>query len=441
MATLPSGDIITITSESAKLASNKDISIVIKIKDRSASYNSSYTSRIVDLGNYEINFDLQEDSNNLTDFLYNTANFKFTMFTEMTDGTSFGGMLNALLATDLLQIEVTYDTYNKDTFLCLKNDVEYNELKRTFSVKCYSSFKYANQITAYSDSSYTIDMNYSSASLNFTGITTRDLISAYLKTIGSSGSTEKVASDFTVRRTDIESLGANTVTSHIYTTADTSNSLIDGTGSELVVNGFSDARSRVLRLGLAETAQIGTLFGVNFYIRRDYNSTTDATLYSNIDANDLETFNISFFGSSIKDISVNFGAVSANGTVTIDTSGVQSLDLLVGTIVNTVTLSNYLASPESVEVTNPNGGYLESTAGLDLVNNAIDAYKNIFGAGGATKFSGTILGIEKCLPYQFLQLSTGISDFVTSSNNKVRPSKLTYNLKQDKVNFEAYSIN
>ena len=148
MATLPDGNVITVTA-SGTLSGNKSIQVVMKFRDRHTSTTQSLTGTLSDVGSLELDLDVQEDSDSITDFVYNCAEFSFSMFSTFGDGTSFGPFLNDLLLTDLIQVEVTYDTYSKDVFLALKTDVSYDEIKRIFSVKCFTPFKFTNQVTDY----------------------------------------------------------------------------------------------------------------------------------------------------------------------------------------------------------------------------------------------------------------------------------------------------
>lgn len=85
------------------------------------------------------------------------------------------------------------------------------------------------------------------------------------------------------------------------------------------------------------------------------------------------------------------------------------------------------------------------SAGVFYTGEALTIYKKILGAVDSTTFKGTILGITddngfKLKPYEWIKLNTNISAFVKPSNQKVRPSKLKYRFKENKIDFEGYSI-
>ena len=81
MAVLPTGNVITVTS-TATLSGNKSFQLVMKFVDRSSSPSSqSLTGTLADIGNLKIDFDTQEDAKELNDFVYNCAEFNFSIKT------------------------------------------------------------------------------------------------------------------------------------------------------------------------------------------------------------------------------------------------------------------------------------------------------------------------------------------------------------------------
>jgi hypothetical protein len=448
MATLPDGNVITITA-SGTLSGNKSIQVVMKLRDRHTSTTQSLTGTLSDVGNLKLDLDVQEDSDNINDFVYNCAEFSFSMFSTFGDGTSFGPFLNDLLLTDLIQVEVTYGGFNKDVFLALKTDVSYDELKRTFAVKCFTPFKFTNQVTEYATaSSKLISLSYNDGTVyNYTGITCRDLLDSYLKTIGASTSVNKIQSSFTKTATDVlDTSGGSSDVFHMFVQSKGVHSslptLILDTTNRFLADTFERARSIILKLGIVESAIIGSLFGENFYVRRDYNG-SDTDYKADITSSDLEDFKIKFNSPNIKSISIlanNIGSSeSSTAIATVDVSATKLMDVNIGLFANTQKLND--TTPQAATVTDPRGLYDESDAGLTLGDNAIAIYKKIFGVGTSTLFSFTVLGTEKIKPYQYIELDTAISDFVDSNNNKIRPSSIEYDLKSNKIKVEAYSIN
>ena len=452
MASLPTGNVVTVTS-TATLSGNKNVQVVMKFEDRDTLTTQSLTGRLADIGSIKMDLDVQEDTDAITDFVYNCGEFNFSMFSEFTNSSgskvSFGGFLNDLLVTDLIRVELTYDTNNKDVFLALKTDVSYDEIKRTFSVKCFTPFKFTNQITAYSvAASKLIALTYDDGDIyDYTGVICKDLIDSYLSTIGASTSVNKIQSSFTKTISDIAgTTGSSSDVFHIFVQDEGVNAplpaLILDTTNKFLADTFENARSAILRLGIVESAIIGSLFGENFYVRRDYNG-SDSDFKADITSSDLEDFKIKFNSPNIKSISIlanNIGSSTPSTAIaSVDASATKFMDVNLGLFANSQRLND--TGVQAATVTNPRGLYNESDAGLTLGDDALDIYKKIFGVGTSNLFSFTVLGTEKIKPYQYIELNTSISDFVDSNNNKVRPSSIEYDLKSNKIKVEAYSIN
>lgn len=462
MATeLPTVNVVTVTS-SATLSGNKDVEIVMKFRDRTSSPSTqSLTGTLSNIGNVRIEIDEQEDTDELTDFVYNVAEFSFSMFSTFGDGSSFGVFLNALTFNDLIQIELKYDDTgsgslpsNPDIFLAKKLDVSYNELKREFSIKGFSAMKFVNAITPYNPDNDEVTLNFGSDT--YKGVTAKDLIKNYINTLSAS-TTAKIQSSFTKVKSDADGLG-NGVTGvfHMFVTDINgtlilTDSTISGGLNQFAATTLEQARSAALKLGVIESAIIGSLFGENFYVRRDY--TGSASGYSStITGSDLEELKIKFFGANIQKITLSGNNIGTSDTTsllsTIDGTATKTLDLAIGAFANTQTLTGNDSFPINVDVSNPSGRYRESTSGnqlgasLNIGSDAMDIYKKVLAATNTVKFEFVVLGTEKLKPYYYATLDHTMSDFIVQNgNDKVRPSSLEYDLKNNKIRVEAYSIN
>ncbi len=462
MATnLPSGNVVTVTS-SATLSGNKNVEVVMKFEDRTASPSTqSLTGTLSNIGNVRIEIDEQEDTNELTDFVYNVAEFSFSMFSTFGGGSSFGAFLNALTFNDLIQIELKYATSsggslpsNPDIFLSKKLNVSYDEIKREFKIKGFSAMKFVNSITAYNPDSDEVTLNFGSDT--YRGVTAKDLIKNYINTLSSS-STAKIQSSFTKVKSDADGLSNNTTgVFHMFITdVNSTNILTDSTISgglnQFAATTLDQARSAALKLGVIESAIIGSFFGENFYVRRDY--TGSASGYSStLTGSDLEELKIKFFGANIQKITLSGNNIGSGDTTsllsTIDGTATKTLDLTVGAFANTQTLTGNDSFPVNVDVSNPSGRYRETTsgsqlgAGLNIGNAAMATYKKVLAATNTVKFEFVVLGTEKLKPYHYATLDHTMSDFIVENgNDKVRPSSLEYDLKNNKIRVEAYSIN
>lgn len=467
---LPETNPITVTS-TATLSGNKSFELSMIFTDKVASTTQSMTGTLMDIGNITIRVDEQEDTDTLTNFLYNTAQFTFTMQSDFVNSSgskvSFGTYLNKLTFDDLIQIEIKYAISGgslpstPDIFLAKKLDVTYDEIKRVFSVKAFNAMKFVNAITAYNPDSDEVTLVY--AGNTYKGLTAKDLIKNYINTLSAS-TTARIQSAFTKTKSDVDALttASDTGTFHMFL-SDVNNSNIEnqtsirGGTNQFNATTFGFARSAVLRMGVVESAVIGSLFGENFYVRRDYESTSDTDFFSELDGSDLESLKIKFFGANMKSISIsanNIGgsdAVAIGDDITIDATATKTLAITIGAFANTQTLTGNLDVPQNVDVSHPSGRYRESAsgnqagAGLLLGTKAYDIYKKVLGAANTVKFEFTVLGTEKLKPYEFAKLTASMSDFLVdgaigTGNNRVRPSSLEYDLKANKIKVKAYSI-
>ena len=485
MATeLPTTNPITVTS-SATLSGNKSFELSMIFRDRVGNTTQSMTGTLMDIGKITIKVDEQEDTNTLTNFLYNTAQFTFTMQSDFVNSSgskvSFGTYLNKLTFTDLIQIEIKYAISGgslpstPDIFLAKKLDITYDEIKRVFSVKAFNAMKFVQGITAYNPDNDEVILNFSG--VQYKGVTAKDLIKNYINTLSTS-TTSRIQSAFTKTKSDVDALtsASDTGVFHMFVTdANDTNILSDSSiaGGFNVFTGIqldqstpsSDtvrdgARLAVLRMGVVESAIIGSLFGENFYVRRDYQG-TDTNFFSELSGSDLESFKIKFFGANMKSISISANNIGGSDAVaiqdlTIDATATKTLAITIGAFANTQTITGRAPSvPKIVDVSNPSGRYRESTsgsgataqlgAGLQLGTKALDIYKKVLGAANTVKFEFTVLGTEKLKPYEYAKLNASMSDFLVdgaigTGNNRVRPSSLEYDLKANKIKVKAYSI-
>ena len=463
---LPETNPITVTS-TATLSGNKSFELSMIFRDRVGNTTQSMTGTLMDIGNITIKIDEQEDTDTLTNFLYNTAQFTFTMQSDFvnTSGSkvSFGTYLNKLTFDDLIQIEIKYAISGgslpstPDIFLAKKLDITYDEIKRVFSVKAFNAMKFAQGITAYNPDNDEVILNFSG--VQYKGVTAKDLIKNYINTLSTS-TTTRIQSAFTKTKSDVDALttASDTGTFHIFVTDALSTSILSDSSiagaGKYAATDLDGARSAVLRMGVVESAVIGSLFGENFYVRRDYESTSDNNFFSELGASDLESFKIKFFGANMNSISIsaaNIGSGTDPVSAIIDATATKTLAITIGAFVNTQTLTGNSSVPASVDVSNPSGAYRESAsggqagAGLQLGTKALTIYKKVLGAANTVKFEFTVLGTEKLKPYEFAKLNASMSDFLVdgaigTGNNRVRPSSLEYDLKANKIKVKAYSI-
>lgn len=429
---LPSGDTITITSNTSTLRGNKSFQVVMTIQDVTGGTDiaSSFNMTISDIGNYEFTPDVVEDSDDVTDFYINIPSFEFSFWSDLNNDKEFGGILDQMTFQDLAEIEVTYDS-NTDTFLCQKGDFEYDRLNREVTCKCYSPLKYGTLIattqvnnfdlTPYEAAVVYLPDGQGGSEFDYNFVTYYDTVLAYLDTFGSS--TAVITSSYSQRKADVE----NFENANGFVTNTNGRTDLEGSNTEYYLEDFEVARNRILEGSIGEAALVGNGFGEAFYVRRD--DTTDTV---SIDASELEELNIQFFSSPVKSITVGNGEVSSSETIIPDNP--QTVNV---TIPNFSILASFAAISTEIEITEGGGEIGFQT----VYDNALDIYKKVLGVSDSIKFSGTILGASKVKPHQGITLNTAISEFVTADNNQLRFSSLKYNIKEDKIEFEGYSIN
>ena len=465
---LPAGDIITLNSGNFTLSGNKTCSLSIVLQDKTGgtNFDSSYGITVLDVGDYEVNFDLQDDASDLTKFLYNVSTFSGKFVTKLSNTVDFGDILLQLEFSDIIKVSFTYNG-NTDLFLCQKNDFEYDFMSRSVSFKCFSPFKFVDAIQGYNTSSVKVDAHYGGGDgtiYDYDVVTFRDLIDVYLNTFNTSSI--KVQSNFAFRKTNITGFNSGQSlddVTFVVLNALTGNdaSKVQGANNIHVIQNHTQLRTAVLSGGLIESAIVGTMFGEAFYVRRNYSSESDANYFSTISSNDLESFNIKFHSSAVKSISVGTNdAATPEASENFNPLNPQTLAL---TIPNFAASGNFgfaddtppsIPNPQEITAVSEVGGNgiftdvpMESnpSAGVFYTGEALTIYKKILGAVDSTTFKGTILGITddngfKLKPYEWIKLNTNISAFVKPSNQKVRPSKLKYRFKENKIDFEGYSI-
>lgn len=428
---LPSGDTITITYNTSTLRGNKDFQITMTIQDVTGGTDiaTSFNMTLSDIGSYEFTPDIVEDSDNVEDFYINIPSFEFSFWSDLNGDKEFGGILDQLTFQNLVEIEVTYNGAT-DTFLCQKGDFEYDRLNREVTCKCYSPLKYGTltattQISAFNLTPYETAVVYlpdgqAGSSYDYDFVTYYDTILAYLDTFGSASAVIK--SSYSQRKADVE----NFENANGFVTNTNGQTTLEGSSNEFYIDSFKTARDRILEGAIGEAALVGNGFGEAFYVRRDDTSDT-----VNIDASELEELNIQFFSSPVKSIFVGNGEISASETIIPDNPQTVTV-----TVPNFSILAAFSAISTEIEI-GEGGGEI----GFQTVyDNALEIYKKVLGVSDSIKFSGTILGASKVKPHQTITLDTAISEFVTADNNQLRFSSLKYNLKEDKIEFEGYSI-
>lgn len=460
---LPSGDTITISSNNIQLRSRKIINVSMQIQDNSGGtdFDSTYDMLMDDIGGFEVNFDVQEDVENLDKFAYNVPTFSFSFLNPLSNNQDFGEILQQLNLSDLVKITVVYDSMTT-IFICTKNDFKFSYLERKFGVTAYSTLKFAEDIGSEFD--YTgLQMPISvsgdggdGADGTYYYITARDAVKAFIRTLGST--TTVIDSIFQSTISDFAATGQfpnwiagkdfGFITDFTGTVYPELGGLSDD--KKFYINTYDKLRNAILNLGIAEFAIIGNMFSESYYVRRFDSTLTEAV---SISASDLESFELSFSNDPVKSITITIGDGTGNKTQTFspsvnsNTTDEKTLSPLEPCVeINNITRSGSYPIPYfAVDLTDAGGKDADGTFGSDTVGittGAMDTYKRLLSLNTTgIRVSGTILGkLSDIKPYSFFQLDTAISPFINSFNRNIRPSRLKWNFKEDKVEFEGYTV-
>lgn len=445
---IPTGDIVSITSDTYRTKGNHLISIAIRIADKDGVFDGAYSFTIKSVDSFKISFDEAEDAKEINDLYVNVGSFGFTFYDRLSGGQSFLEMLPALEFDDLVEIRFTYDN-STDCFLCQSGDFEHNRVERTVKCKAYSPLKYgsqynATQISPYDPDDLSTPVEYDNGTSvdNYTFITYRDLVRAVMRTINPD--VIRIQSRYELVKADLspsvfqatdEALGYGYV-------LQSNGNLILENGGNFVVDQYNTARARMTEGAIAEGAIFGNLFGEAFYVRRDFGNDQDdvqqAEYVTSLNSSDFEDFRPIINPPDVGEISLSIQGTSALSEEVIrDTSDVK---------IN-VTIPEYGIDCNLI-ARSPTGSGVDLEEESDggeipyqtVTDNALAIYKKALSAVDSVQWEGVILGCRNLKPYQFMSLATDVSPLLNVDNNELRPKELDYRFEEDKIYFTAYSI-
>ena len=212
------------------------------------------------------------------------------------------------------------------------------------------------------------------------------------------------------------------------------------------VTTYSQAKTTFLRLSVIESAMIGTMMGYAFYVRRNFNSTSNSDHYASIAGSNLKNFGVEFNQRSVRNIDYDFRFEDQTGqpvytfSDVINSAGSQDLDIAyIAAGYKTVEYDTPLQEWIEVDVTADSALEIGSPNGITTIgSNAKDSYHNALGIESSYKVDFEIFGIQTLKPYQFIEFANDIHP--TVNGKKVRPSYLEYDLQNDVVKGEGYII-
>lgn len=393
---------------------------------------SNATMKASSMPSIEIDYDLAESTDDISEFKINTSEIEFTLFDELSTGDSFYNLTQNQPDTNGFLLELTI-LGKVDTYVFTSRDVDFNYLERSCTVRARPAFVYDSNPNAFSLSGSEYTYNESIGGGSFDVYVVGDIMQEWLESQGVSPS-------------DVKNIGSNV--------SDQSPS--DGEVMAVVATSdlpsYSDAQNLVISFALTEGAIIGVAMGYAFYVVRT-DTSDDITLspsqVENFDIlNDnryVRNFNLDFdYGTGsassfrriafidgiyapYEEVIYSQGSQDVNVTKNLPLSGSNSI----------VRRATYNATDLDFDEETGDTASDYVFDGNTVSENNVTIYKSVLRIDNSV-ISGTILGIDTLNPYQSFTLDTGFNDFVDGKT--YRPSYLKYNLEDNKIEFEAYSI-
>jgi hypothetical protein len=386
------------------------------------------TMKLANMPKISQDFDVQDEVNDLSELRVNIAEVSITIFDELGNGNSLFTYIDALGLSDTIQIQVTTPS-GTDYFIATKSSCEYDWQARKVSIKAQAALRYDVQVTNYDTSSYE-----TSGETNADDglIVSSDVIRAFLEAQGSSPTVKILGHFSSVTKSDISTIPAPTSIRYI---------IFDGQ----YVDTYTEGQDVTLKLSIVEGAVVGAMMGYSFYVRRNFDSTSDSDYYAQIGSSDLKSFGVSFNERHIRNFdsvlaiqdNIDGAQISTSTTEIIDATGAQDIDI------------NYFVPDMHTVFFNPSpvakwqlattGSSALSQSDMNAISDdARDSYKKSLGITSSYSVDFEIFGISTLKPYQFIQFDSDIHPTINSK--KVRPSYLEYDLESDTIKGEGYII-
>lgn len=394
----------------------------------SASSNVTTTMKLGNMPKISQDFDVQDEVNDLSEFRVNISEVSITIFDELGNGNSLFTYIDALGLSDTIQIQVTTPS-GTDYFIATKSSCEYDWQARKVSIKAQAALRYDVQVTNYDTSSYE-----TSGETNADDglIVSSDVIRAFLEAQGSSPTIKILGHFSSVTKSNISTIPAPTSIRYI---------IFDGQ----YVDTYAEGQDVTLKLSIVEGAVVGAMMGYSFYVRRNFDSTSDSDYYAQIGSSDLKSYGVSFNDRHVRNFdsvlaiqdNIDGAQISTSTTEVIDSTGAQDIDI------------NYFVPDMHTVFFNPSpvakwqlattGSSALSQSDMNAISaDARDSYKKSLGISSSYSVDFEIFGISTLKPYQFIQFDSGIHPTINSK--KVRPSYLEYDLESDTIKGEGYII-
>jgi hypothetical protein len=387
------------------------------------------TMKMANMPKISQDFDVQEEVSDITEFRTNLSEVSLDVFDELGNGDSFFTYIDALGLGDTIQVQITTPS-GTDYFITTKASCEYDWFSRKISIKAQAALRYSVQVTNYDISSYE-----TSGETNADDglIVSTDVITAFLEAQGSSPTLKILGHFSSVTKSDITSIPSPTTTRYL---------IFDSQ----YVNTYAEGQDVVLKLSIVEGAVVGAMMGYSFYVRRNFDSTSNSDYYAQIGSSDLKSFGVSFNDRHVRDFdsvlaiqdNIDGAQISTSETEEIDATGAQDISINYFVPDMHTAFFDITESPQKWELATTGASALSQSDMDDISDDARDSYKKSLGITSSYSVDFEIFGISTLKPYQFIQFDSGIHPTINSK--KVRPSYLEYDLESDTIKGEGYII-
>jgi len=401
-------------------------------------------------------FDLQIETDDLSQLKINISEIELVFFDGMGDGQSLINLIAGLDLSDAIRIKSeitpTGESARTDYFLANKSNCSYDWLTRTVTIKAVSALRYDVNIDTYSISGVTITGTASPAGgdAGQPWITPRDLITKFLESQGVSPNVVILGSVFNESFGDTFD-GDYALASNPYSAPS---------------DAYLNAQDTVIKLSVIEGAIMGVAMGDAFYVRRNYATETTVggvNTYLTLNADDITSYQLITNERSVKNYTTRFQieavrehpSTSVETTYTLGSFDQEDVSTFGAFDVNLNYIYTKADNPDMYLIeTVPSYGvshadeiaYTTPYADDTFATNARKSYAAALGITGVTGALSNqmflveveFFGVTSFRPFQFIKFGTDINPFL--NGKKLRPSSFEYNLEQDKVKVKGYFI-
>lgn len=442
----PTSGIVTIDSGVMNAACGS-VQIVLNVKSVAALTVSDYTMDVTNVGSIEVDYNYIKEVGNVSDFVINVPSFEFEMLDTIretaspSDTVRFVEVLTQLDPVDLIVAKITVNS-KSDYYYTTREQCEFSYKDRKVKVRLQHPLKYGAIGFGKTWDASTIaprevqleDVGEGSGNYFTDAIYGKDLIDLYLNTIGEATtfyySSDMYISDYL----DLPSLNDKNI-------------FIPST----YLGTFGEATSIVKSMALTESAIIGNILGNSYYVPR---FKKDTGVRASFDGGDFEEIKLDYSFRNVRRFNFNYSI----GDDTLPVGGSAEPSLGTGTyqLINDfgafdidINFGNFPELIPAVYSLYNSGApiygfspFLYTSFTSTVQNNVINSYKSIFKiyttASAGITISGKVFGIDSILPYGYFTVTGGVHPLVDGRD--FRPSYLKYNLKDDSIEFEAYSF-